>query len=292
MSSDRTTNFGFQNVPIERKNALVRDVFNSVAPNYDLMNDLMSFGIHRLWKSSLLDWLGPHPKKVLLDVAGGTGDIATRYRSRGGGKVFVCDINQSMLEAGKAKIEKKSGPEDIEWICGDAESLPVSDRSVDAYTIAFGLRNVTSIPNALREARRVLRPGGRFLCLEFSKPAIAFINPIYDAYSFKILPEIGDFVANDRNAYKYLVESIRKFPDQIDLEKHIKKLKKTEKNLIVMGDFNVAPTELDIGIGEQNVKRWLRDGKTAFLPEEIEMWNKIKNLGFIDLLVHNSYAKK
>ena len=111
--------------------------------------------------------------------------------------------------------------EDIEWICGDAESLPVSDRSVDAYTIAFGLRNVTSIPNALREARRVLRPGGRFLCLEFSKPAIAFINPIYDAYSFKILPEIGDFVANNRNAYKYLVESIRKFPDQIDLEQHI-----------------------------------------------------------------------
>ena len=221
MSSDRTTNFGFQNVPIERKNALVRDVFNSVAPNYDLMNDLMSFGIHRLWKSSLLDWLGPHPKKVLLDVAGGTGDIAARYRSRGGGKVIVCDINQSMIKAGKAKIEKKSDPDNIEWICGDAESLPVSDRSVDAYTIAFGLRNVTSIPNALREARRVLRPGGRFLCLEFSKPAIAFINPIYDAYSFKILPEIGDFVANDRNAYKYLVESIRKFPDQIDLEQHI-----------------------------------------------------------------------
>ena len=221
MSSDRTTNFGFQTVPIERKNALVRDVFNSVAPNYDLMNDLMSFGIHRLWKSSLLDWLGPHPKKVLLDVAGGTGDIATRYRSRGGGKVIVCDINQSMIKAGKAKIEKKSDPDNIEWICGDAESLPVSDRSVDAYTIAFGLRNVTSIPNALREARRVLRPGGRFLCLEFSKPAIAFINPIYDVYSFKILPEIGDFVANDRNAYKYLVESIRKFPDQIDLEKHI-----------------------------------------------------------------------
>ena len=221
MSSDRTTDFGFQNVPIERKNALVRDVFNSVAPNYDLMNDLMSFGIHRLWKSSLLDWLGPHPKKVLLDVAGGTGDIAALYRSRGGGKVFVCDINQSMLEAGKAKIEKKSGPKNIEWVCGDAESLPISDRSVDAYTIAFGLRNVTSIGNALREARRVLRPGGRFLCLEFSKPAIAFINPIYDAYSFKILPEIGNFVANDRNAYKYLVESIRKFPDQIDLEQQI-----------------------------------------------------------------------
>ena len=221
MSSDRTTNFGFQNVPIEKKNALVRDVFNSVAPNYDLMNDLMSFGIHRLWKSSLLDWLGPHPTKVLLDVAGGTGDIAARYRARGGGKVFVCDINRSMLEAGKSKIEKKSSPENIEWICGDAESLPFSDRSVDVYTIAFGLRNVTSIRNALSEARRVLRPGGRFLCLEFSKPAIAFINPIYDAYSFKILPEIGNFVANDRNAYKYLVESIRKFPDQIDLEQHI-----------------------------------------------------------------------
>ena len=126
-----------------------------------------------------------------------------------------------MLEAGKAKIEKKSDPQNIEWICGDAESLPVSDRSVDAYTIAFGLRNVTSIPNALREAKRVLRPGGRFLCLEFSKPAIAFINPIYDAYSFKILPEIGNFVANDRNAYKYLVESIRKFPDQHALSQRI-----------------------------------------------------------------------
>jgi demethylmenaquinone methyltransferase/2-methoxy-6-polyprenyl-1,4-benzoquinol methylase len=180
--SDPTTNFGFQKVPADKKNALVRDVFDSVAPNYDLMNDLMSFGIHRLWKSSLLDWLNPHPKKVLLDVA---------------------------------------ASDAIEWVCGDAEALPFPDRSIDVYTIAFGLRNVTSIQNALYEAKRVLRPGGRFLCLEFSTPAIAFINPIYDAYSFKILPEIGHFVANDRDAYKYLVESIRKFPDQINLEQQI-----------------------------------------------------------------------
>lgn len=219
--SDPTTNFGFQKVPADKKNALVRDVFDSVATNYDLMNDLMSFGIHRLWKSSLLDWLNPHPKKVLLDVAGGTGDIAARYRARGGGKVFICDINQAMLEAGKTKIKKEPASDTIEWVCGDAEALPFPDRSIDVYTIAFGLRNVTSIQNALHEARRVLRPGGRFLCLEFSTPAIAFINPIYDAYSFKILPEIGHFVANDRDAYKYLVESIRKFPDQINLEQQI-----------------------------------------------------------------------
>ncbi len=219
--SDPTTNFGFQKVPADKKNALVREVFDSVATNYDLMNDLMSFGIHRLWKSSLLDWLSPHPKKVLLDVAGGTGDIAARYRARGGGKVFICDINQAMLEAGKAKIKKEPDSDTIEWVCGDAEALPFPDRSIDVYTIAFGLRNVTSIQNALHEARRVLRPGGRFLCLEFSTPAIAFINPIYDAYSFKILPEIGHFVASDRDAYKYLVESIRKFPDQINLEQQI-----------------------------------------------------------------------
>ena len=140
--SDPTTNFGFQKVPADKKNALVRDVFDSVAPNYDLMNDLMSFGIHRLWKSSLLDWLNPHPKKVLLDVAGGTGDIAARYRARGGGKVFICDINQAMLEAGKSKIKKEPASDTIEWVCGDAEALPFPDRSIDVYTIAFGLRNV------------------------------------------------------------------------------------------------------------------------------------------------------
>ena len=217
----QTTNFGFQKVPMESKRGLVRDVFNSVSPKYDLMNDLMSFGIHRLWKTALLDWLTPHPKKVLLDVAGGTGDIANRYLIRGGGPVFVCDINQTMLNVGKKKLEQNSYTHKIQWICGDAEALPIPERSIDVYTIAFGLRNVTSITNALSEARRVLRPGGRFMCLEFSKPAVNLLKPFYDAYSFKVLPEIGHLVANDRNAYKYLAESIRQFPDQSKLQGQI-----------------------------------------------------------------------
>jgi demethylmenaquinone methyltransferase/2-methoxy-6-polyprenyl-1,4-benzoquinol methylase len=221
-SAPKTTNFGFRNVPIESKKALVRDVFNSVADNYDLMNDLMSFGVHRLWKASLLDWLTPHPNKVLLDVAGGTGDIASRYKRRGGGPVIVCDINQAMLEAGRTKLANYGKLSDITWVCGDAESLPIPDRSIDAYTIAFGLRNVTSISKALKEARRVLRPGGRFMCLEFSHPAISAIIPAYNAYSFKILPEIGQLVTKDRDAYKYLVESIRKFPNQKELEERMK----------------------------------------------------------------------
>jgi demethylmenaquinone methyltransferase/2-methoxy-6-polyprenyl-1,4-benzoquinol methylase len=221
-SAPKTTNFGFRNVPIESKKALVRDVFNSVADNYDLMNDLMSFGVHRLWKASLLDWLTPRPNKVLLDVAGGTGDIASRYKRRGGGPVIVCDINQAMLEAGRTKLTNYGKLSDITWVCGDAESLPIPDRSIDAYTIAFGLRNVTSISKALKEARRVLRPGGRFMCLEFSHPAISAIIPAYNAYSFKILPEIGHLVTKDRDAYKYLVESIRKFPNQKELEERMK----------------------------------------------------------------------
>jgi demethylmenaquinone methyltransferase/2-methoxy-6-polyprenyl-1,4-benzoquinol methylase len=196
----------------------VRGVFDSVAGRYDLMNDLMSLGVHRLWKAAFLDWLAPRGGARLLDVAGGTGDIAVRYRARGGGPVIVCDINHAMIEKGVERAERRQESEGISWVCGDAEALPVPDGSVDAYTIAFGLRNVTRIDRALAEARRVLRPGGRFMCLEFSRPALAVLDPVYDFYSFKLLPEIGHWVAGDRDAYVYLVESIRQFPDQESLK--------------------------------------------------------------------------
>ena len=207
------TDFGFRQVPAAEKTGLVRGVFDSVAHRYDLMNDLMSFGAHRRWKAALLDWLAPRPDMRLLDVAGGTGDIATGYRARGGGPALVCDINLTMIEAGRARVARRSAA-GIAWICGDAEALPLLDRSVDAVTVAFGLRNITRIDAALAEAGRVLRPGGRFLCLEFSRPAVAALEPLYDRYSSHVLPEIGRWVAGDRDAYVYLVESIRKFPDQ------------------------------------------------------------------------------
>lgn len=213
-----TADFGFREVPTDRKAGLVRQVFDSVAGRYDLMNDLMSLGVHRLWKAALLDWLAPRPGALLLDVAGGTGDIARRYRARGGGPVIICDINRTMLETGRDRVGPNDGDSGVSWVCGDAEALPIPDRSVDVYTIAFGLRNVTRIGVALAEARRVLRPGGRFACLEFSRPAVAALAPVYDLYSFKVLPEIGHWVAGDRDAYVYLVESIRRFPDQAHLK--------------------------------------------------------------------------
>jgi demethylmenaquinone methyltransferase/2-methoxy-6-polyprenyl-1,4-benzoquinol methylase len=210
--------FGFREVPAGEKAGMVRGVFDSVAGRYDLMNDLMSLGVHRLWKAAFLDWLAPRGGARLLDVAGGTGDIAVRYRARGGGPVIVCDINHAMIEKGVERAERRQESDGISWVCGDAEALPVPDGSVDAYTIAFGLRNVTRIDKALAEARRVLRPGGRFMCLEFSRPALAALDPLYDFYSFKLLPEIGHWVAGDRDAYVYLVESIRQFPDQESLK--------------------------------------------------------------------------
>jgi demethylmenaquinone methyltransferase/2-methoxy-6-polyprenyl-1,4-benzoquinol methylase len=221
-TSAGTADFGFREVPVADKARLVREVFDSVAGRYDLMNDLMSLGGHRLWKSAFLDWLAPRPDARLLDVAGGTGDIAVRYRARGGGPVVVCDINHAMIETGLERADKRGESDGISWTCGDAEALPIPDRSMDAYTIAFGLRNVTRIDKALAEARRVLRPGGRFMCLEFSRPAIAALGPAYDFYSFKLLPEIGHWVAGDRDAYVYLVESIRKFPDQESLKERMR----------------------------------------------------------------------
>jgi demethylmenaquinone methyltransferase/2-methoxy-6-polyprenyl-1,4-benzoquinol methylase len=208
--------FGFRRVDATEKPALVRGVFERVASRYDLMNDLMSGGVHRLWKTAMIDWLAPRPGQLLLDVAGGTGDIAFRYLARAGkgGQVVVCDLTQAMLAVGRDRAIDRGIVEGIDWLAGDAQALPLADRSVDAYTIAFGLRNVTDIDRALAEARRVLKPGGRFLCLEFSQVVLPVLKEFYDVYSFRVLPWMGRVVAGDRDSYLYLVESIRRFPAQ------------------------------------------------------------------------------
>jgi demethylmenaquinone methyltransferase/2-methoxy-6-polyprenyl-1,4-benzoquinol methylase len=212
--------FGFRDVDAAEKPGLVRGVFDRVAGRYDLMNDLMSAGVHRLWKDAAAARLNPQPGETIVDCAGGTGDMARRYarmargaRQRRGGndaKIVVVDYNAEMVAAGRAK----GGEPEIAWAVGDAQALPLPDASADAYSIAFGIRNVTDISAALREARRVLKPGGRFLCLEFSRPVTEALQKAYDAYSFRVIPEVGARVAGDRAAYQYLVESIRRFPDQ------------------------------------------------------------------------------
>ena len=218
MGSDAKTSFGYREVATEEKEGLVHEVFSSVARRYDLMNDLMSGGVHRLWKDAMIDWLDPRPGRHYLDVAGGTGDIAFRIadaaRARGGAAdITVCDINQDMLNEGVRRAQGK-GEAAIHWICGNAESLPLPASTYDAYTIAFGIRNVTHIERALSEAYRVLKPGGRFLCLEFSKVEAPGLDVLYEAYSFSVLPRLGQMVAGDAEAYRYLAESIRRFPSQ------------------------------------------------------------------------------
>jgi demethylmenaquinone methyltransferase/2-methoxy-6-polyprenyl-1,4-benzoquinol methylase len=215
-----TTHFGYQTVPEDEKVHLVRGVFDSVASKYDLMNDLMSLGVHRLWKSAMVDWLNPRAGQSVIDVGGGTGDIATRILSRVGadpGPVTVCDINHEMITVGRDRSIDTGRLTGINWVCGDAEKLPFPDMSFDAYTIAFCLRNVTRIDAALAEARRVLKPGGRFLCLEFSRVVMPVLDKVYDAYSFGVLPALGSMVAGDAASYRYLAESIRKFPSQHEL---------------------------------------------------------------------------
>ncbi|MBM3555866.1 MAG: class I SAM-dependent methyltransferase [Alphaproteobacteria bacterium] len=207
-----TVDFGFRRVGRKDKDRLVRGVFDSVSDRYDLMNDLMSGGLHRLWKDAYVARLAPRPGERVLDVAGGTGDIAFRIVKRGA-RATVCDINASMVARGRDRGLDRGLIAGLDWLVGSAEALPVPDRSVDAVTCAFGLRNMTDIPKALSEMVRVLKPGGRFLCLEFSRPASA-IGPLYDFYSFKLLPVIGTVVAEDGPAYRYLAESIRRFPDQ------------------------------------------------------------------------------
>lgn len=213
--------FGFRPVDPEDKSGLVRAVFDSVAGKYDLMNDLMSGGVHRLWKDTLITQVDPRPDHTLLDVAGGTGDIAFRFLERGGGRVVVCDITEAMLRVGRDRAVDRGLLSGLSWTVGDAMALPVAPRSVDRYTIAFGLRNVTHIDKAIAEAHRVLKPGGRFFVLEFSTVVLPVLKEIYDVYSFQVLPKLGRLVAGDAESYQYLVESIRRFPDQASLAKRI-----------------------------------------------------------------------
>lgn len=261
---DETTHFGFQTVASADKAKMVGEVFNRVAQNYDVMNDLMSAGIHRLWKEQFINNLNPQQGMKLLDVAGGTGDIAFRFLEYTKSKstppafagllspnrsssVVVCDINPNMLNVGAERARKfgyvpakaehitpvhylgdsriqslLSSENQIEFVEGDAMNLPFPDNSFDAYTIAFGLRNVTDTNKALREARRVLKRGGRFMCLEFSHLENALFQQLYDTYSFNVIPALGELVAKDRDAYQYLVESIRRFPTQPQLVEMMK----------------------------------------------------------------------
>ncbi len=214
---DQQTDFGFRQVPRAAKKPLVRAVFDSVAPRYDLMNDLMSLGIHRAWKRVFVTTLDPRPGRTLLDLAGGTGDISFAWLVRGGGPAVLSDINAAMLTVGAERAAGRGHLGAISLLVADAERLPLPDRSFDAVSIAFGLRNCTDKAAVIAEARRVLRPGGRFHCLEFSRVQVAALQPIYDAWSFRVLPRLGKLVANDADSYQYLAESIRTFPDQESL---------------------------------------------------------------------------
>ena len=216
MADEPTTHFGNETVPEAEKAGRVQGVFASVASRYDLMNDAMSLGIHRLWKDAMLDWLAPRPGMRLLDVAGGTGDIAFRFLQRvdGDGHATVLDMTEGMLDEGRRRAEATAFAERLDWVVGDAMALPFEATSFDAYTISFGIRNVTRIPDALREAFRVLRPGGRLLVLEFSQMPEPALQWLYDRYSFNVIPPMGQLLAGDRASYQYLVESIRRFPDQ------------------------------------------------------------------------------
>jgi demethylmenaquinone methyltransferase/2-methoxy-6-polyprenyl-1,4-benzoquinol methylase len=215
--SDQTTHFGFRDVPLEEKQTLVNDVFHSVAQRYDLMNDLMSGGLHRVWKDIMVNTLNP-PKDdrpyALLDVAGGTGDVAFRAAKASGTgfRATVCDINADMLSVGRDRAAKRRLDDRVSFVEGNAEELAFPDRSFDGYTIAFGIRNVPQIDRALKEAYRVLRPGGRFLCLEFSSVDVPGLDRLYDLFSFRVIPQLGRAVTGDAESYRYLVESIRKFP--------------------------------------------------------------------------------
>ncbi len=206
--------FGYRQVPRQEKAQLVRQVFESVAPRYDVMNDLMSLGLHRAWKRAFVAAIAASPRETLLDLAGGTGDISFRALQLGAGRAILSDINPAMLSVAQGRALDRGIAGNLTFLCADAEHIPLPDRSVEKVSIAFGLRNCTDKPAVLREARRVLRPGGRFHCLEFSKVEVAALAPVYDAWSFQVLPRLGARVAKDAESYQYLAESIRMFPDQ------------------------------------------------------------------------------
>ncbi|MGR3502083.1 bifunctional demethylmenaquinone methyltransferase/2-methoxy-6-polyprenyl-1,4-benzoquinol methylase UbiE [Pseudaestuariivita sp.] len=215
MTDDRTTHFGTRTVREDDKAGMVQGVFNSVASKYDIMNDVMSVGIHRIWKDAMMDWLAPRPGQRLLDVAGGTGDISFRFLKRAGrGHATVLDLTEPMLVEGRQRAEAEAMPDSLDWVVGDAMALPFPDNSFDVYTISFGIRNVTRPQEALNEAFRVLKPGGRLMVLEFSQIPNDMMQKAYDLYSFNVIPRMGQLIANDRDSYQYLVESIRQFPDQ------------------------------------------------------------------------------
>lgn len=215
MTDDQTTHFGFETVPESDKAGLVRGVFSSVASKYDVMNDAMSLGIHRIWKDAMMDWLAPRSGQKLLDVAGGTGDVAFRFLKRAGaGHATVLDLTEPMLIEGRKRAEAARLEASLDWIVGDAMALPFKDNTFDVYTISFGIRNVTRPQEALSEAYRVLKPGGRLMVLEFSQIPNDMLQKMYDVYSFNAIPFMGQVITGDRDSYQYLVESIRKFPDQ------------------------------------------------------------------------------
>ena len=216
-SPDTVTDFGFRQVDVAAKKPMVRAVFDSVAPRYDLMNDLMSLGVHRVWKLIYLTDLDPRPRKTLLDLAGGTGDISLGWRGKGVGPAILSDINEAMLQVGRDRVLNRGHADGISILVADAERLPLPDRTVDTVAMAFGLRNCTDKTAVLAEARRVLKPGGRFVCLEFSAVQVAALAPLYNAWSFRVLPRLGQMIAGDGESYRYLAESIRTFPDQATL---------------------------------------------------------------------------
>jgi demethylmenaquinone methyltransferase/2-methoxy-6-polyprenyl-1,4-benzoquinol methylase len=214
-TSDRTTHFGFETIPESEKAERVQGVFSSVASKYDIMNDVMSGGVHRVWKDAMMDWLNPRDGQRLLDVAGGTGDIAFRFLKRAPtATAVVLDLTEDMLIHGRKRAEAEDRADQLDWMVGDAMALPFEDNSFDVYTISFGIRNVTRVQDALTEAYRVLRPGGRLMVLEFSQLPNPAMQWAYDRYSFNVIPRMGQMIAGDSDSYQYLVESIRKFPDQ------------------------------------------------------------------------------
>ncbi|MGI9411438.1 MAG: class I SAM-dependent methyltransferase, partial [Hyphomicrobiaceae bacterium] len=218
-ATNKTTSFGYEEVPEDDRQGMVNRVFSSVAERYDLMNDLMSAGLHRLWKEDLVTNINPPRSEKpfrLIDVAGGTGDIAIRCLKRGGQgcSAVICDISAEMLEVGQRRVCAAGLSERIELVSGNAEELSFADNAFDAYTIAFGIRNVTHIERALAEAYRILKRGGHFLCLEFSKCTVPMLDRVYDFHSFEVIPRLGEMAAGDKESYRYLVESIRRFPQQ------------------------------------------------------------------------------
>ena len=235
----KTTHFGNRTVAEDQKAGMVHGVFSSVASKYDVMNDAMSLGIHRLWKDAMMDWLAPRNGQKLLDVAGGTGDISFRFLKRAPeAHATVFDMTQPMLDEGRKRAEAAQMADRLDWVCGDAMALPFADKTFDVYTISFGIRNVTRIKDALSEAYRVLKPGGRLMVLEFSQIPNPAMQWVYDKYSFNIIPPMGKVIANDRDSYQYLIESIRKFPPQ----------EKFAEMIRIAGFENVKYRNLTLGI--------------------------------------------